>query len=65
MLLLGHVPFIDATGIQALQDLLDTCKYHKTRLVLSEARPNVTRKLAGLVQQLVEDNVLKHLHELH
>ena len=67
VLRLGQVPFIDATGIQALWDLLDTCKHHKTRLVLSEARPNVVRKLtlAGLVQQLGQDNVLKHLHELH
>jgi len=67
VLRLGQVPFIDATGIQALWDLLDTCKHHKTRLVLSEARPNVVRKLtlAGLLQQLGQDNVLKHLHELH
>ena len=34
VLRLGQVPFIDATGIQALCDLLDTCKHHKTRLVL-------------------------------
>jgi sulfate permease, SulP family len=67
VLRLGQVPFIDATGTQALWDLLDTCKHHKTRLVLSEARPNVLRKLtlAGLVQQLGQVNVLKHLHELH
>ena len=67
VLRLGQVPFIDATGIQALWDLLDTCKHHKTRLVLSEARPNVVRKLtlAGLLQQLGQDNVLKYLHELH
>ncbi|MES1987236.1 MAG: SulP family inorganic anion transporter [Pseudomonadota bacterium] len=67
VLRLGQVPFIDATGIQALCDLLDTCKHHKTRLVISEARPNVVRKLtlAGLLQQLGQDNVLKHLHELH
>lgn len=67
VLRLGQVPFIDATGTQALWDLLDTCKHHKTRLVLCEARPNVIRKLtlAGLVQQLGQDNVLKHLHELH
>ncbi len=67
VLRLGQVPFIDATGTQALWDLLDTCRHHKTRLVLSEARPNVLRKLtlAGLVQQLGQVNVLKYLHELH
>jgi sulfate permease, SulP family len=67
VLRLGQVPFIDATGTQALWDLLDTCRHHKTRLVLSEARPNVLRKLtlAGLVQQLGQNNVLKYLYELH
>lgn len=63
---LGRVPFIDATGLKSLQDLLDTCKRHKTRLVLCEARPNVMEKLkrAGLVEQIGTWNVLDHIHEL-
>ncbi len=66
VLRLALVPFIDATGMQALWDLLDTCKHHKTRLVLSEVRPNVLRKLklAGLVGQLGHGNILKHVNEL-
>jgi SulP family sulfate permease len=66
VLRLGLVPFIDATGMQALWDLLDTCKHHKTRLVLSEVRPNVLRKLkmAGLLEQLGEGNILKQVNEL-
>jgi sulfate permease, SulP family len=63
---LGRVPFIDATGLQSLWDLLDTCKRHKTRLVLCEARPNVLEKLkrSGLVEQIGSSNVLAHIHEL-
>jgi SulP family sulfate permease len=66
VLRLGLVPFIDATGMQALRDLLDTCKYHKTRLILSEVRPNVLRKLklTGLLEQLGQDNIFKNINEL-
>jgi SulP family sulfate permease len=66
VLRLGLVPFIDATGMQALWDLFDTCKHYKTRLVLSEVRPNVLRKLkmAGLLEQLGEGNILKQVNEL-
>ncbi|MDP1660235.1 MAG: SulP family inorganic anion transporter [Methylotenera sp.] len=67
VLRLGKVPFIDATGMQSLWDLLDTCKLHKTRLVLCEARPNVLKKLkvAGLIGQIGEDNVLENLHQIN
>ena len=66
VLRLGRVPFIDATGMQSLWDLLDTCKRHKTRLVLCEARPNVLEKMrrAGLLGQLGERNVIERLHDL-
>lgn len=66
VLRLGLVPFIDATGMQALWDLLDTCKHHKTRLVLSEMRPNVLRKLelAGLLGQLDQNNIIKQVFDL-
>jgi len=63
---LARVPFIDATGLQSIRDLLDTCKRHKTRLVLCEARPNVTEKLkrSGIVELIGAWNVLDHLHDL-
>ena len=66
VLRLGLVPFIDATGIQALFALLDTCKHHKTRLVFSEVRPNVLRKFksAGILEQLGQGNILKQVNEL-
>lgn len=66
VLRMGHVPFIDATGMQSLWDLLDTCKRHNTRLVLCEARANVLEKLkrAGLVDQVGKTNVLSHIRHL-
>ncbi|MGZ8261816.1 MAG: SulP family inorganic anion transporter [Methylotenera sp.] len=67
VLRLSKVPFIDATGMQSLWDLLDTCKQHKTRLVLCEARPNVLKKLelAGLVSQIGKENVLDRIHQIN
>jgi SulP family sulfate permease len=63
---LGRVPFIDATGLQSLQDLLETCKRYKTRLVLCEARPNVIEKLkrSGVVDQIGTWNLLNQITEL-
>jgi len=66
VLRLGKVPFIDASGMQSLWDLLDNCKRHKTRLILCEARPNVLEKmkLAGLLGQIGKENVLEHIHQM-
>lgn len=66
VLRLGRVPFIDATGMQALSDLLDNCHRHKTRLVICELRPNVLAKLtaAGFVEQIGQHNILSQLHAL-
>jgi SulP family sulfate permease len=66
VLRLGQVPFIDATGLQTLWDLLDTCKRSKTRLVLCEARPNVLEKLkrSGLEGQIGKGNVIAHIQQL-
>ena len=67
VLRLAKVPFIDATGMQSLWDLLDACKRHHTRLVLSEARPNVLEKLkvAGLIGQIGQENVLENIHQIN
>lgn len=67
VLRLAKVPFIDATGVQSLWDLWDACKRHKTRLVLSEVRPNVLEKLivAGLVGQIGKQNVLANIDQIN
>lgn len=64
---LDRVPFIDATGIQSLWDLLDTCKKYNTRLVLCEMKPNVHQKLkrAGFIGQLGKPNLINSLRELN
>lgn len=66
VLRLGKVPFIDATGLQSLRDLLDTCKRHKTRLIFCETRPNVLRKLklSGLLSQMDESDVINSIRQL-
>lgn len=65
ILRLGKVPFIDATGLQSLSDLVDTCKRHRTRLIFSEARINVFNKLqlAGIVDKIGERNILTHIKD--
>lgn len=66
VLRLGKVPFIDATGLQSLRNLLDTCKRHKTRLIFCETRPNVLRKLklSGLLNQMDESDVINSIRQL-
>lgn len=66
VLRMSRVPIMDATGMQALWNLLDTCRQHQIRLVITEARPNILEKLrrAGLTGQIGEPNVLPHLHLL-
>ena len=66
VLRLDKVPFIDATGLQSLLDLLDTCKRHKTRLVFCGARPNVLKKLklSGLLYQMDESDVISSIRQL-
>lgn len=66
VLRLGRVPFIDATGLQSLRDLLATCKRHNTRLVICDARANVLEKLrrAGVVTEKGGAEVLGDISQL-
>ena len=54
ILRMRHVPFIDATGIQALSEIIDDCKHFKTRLIICGLRENVRRKLtrAKIIEKL-------------
>jgi sulfate permease, SulP family len=63
ILRLGRVPFIDATGLQALSELIDSCERHHTKLLFSEARSNVFNKLqlAGIVERIGERHMLSHI----
>lgn len=50
---LNRVPFIDITGIQTLEEATQNLERRKVRVLLSEARPNVLRKLvrSGLARK--------------
>lgn len=54
ILRMRHVPFVDATGIQSLSEIIDDCRHFKTRLIICGLRNNVRRKLvrAGVLGKL-------------
>lgn len=54
LLRMGRVPFMDATGLEALNELIDDFHKAKTLVSLAEVRPNVLAKLqrAGIVEKV-------------
>jgi len=63
VLRMGRVPFVDATGIQALRELISDFQRSKAQVVLCEIRPNVQRKLerGGVIGLVGEGNVFHRL----
>lgn len=59
ILRMRHVPFVDATGIQALSEIIDDCRRFKTRLIICGMRENVRRKLvrANVLEKLGKDRL--------
>jgi SulP family sulfate permease len=59
ILRMSQVPFVDATGISAIDEIITDFLKHNATVLLSEVRPNVLHKLkrAGLVRKLGEDNL--------
>lgn len=66
VLRMGHVPVIDATGLQTLWDLIDACKRNNTRLVLCGLRDNIMEKLkrSGLAGAIGRQNLLRNIEDL-
>jgi SulP family sulfate permease len=66
VLRMGRVPIIDATGLQALWNLIDTCERNNTRLMLCEVRPNILEKItrAGITSKLGQGNIIKNIQSL-
>jgi sulfate permease, SulP family len=60
VLRMSQVPFVDATGISAIQEIIADFKRHGAKVVLSEVRPNVLHKLsrAGVLEEVGADNVI-------
>ena len=63
ILRMGHMPFLDATGISAIEEIITDFLKHGSSVVLAEVRPNVLHKLerAGLLRHLGTDNVAETL----
>ncbi len=63
VLRMGHVPFVDATGIAAIKEIVTDFNRHGAKVVLSEVRPNVLHKLtrSGLLDDIGADNVFATL----
>jgi len=59
ILRMSQVPFVDVTGISALDQIITDFLKHDATVLLSEVRPNVLHKLkrAGLLARLGADNL--------
>jgi len=58
ILRMSQVPFVDATGISAIEEIITDFLKHGATVLLRELRPNVLRKLerAGVIRHLGSDN---------
>jgi SulP family sulfate permease len=65
VLRMSGVPFVDATGILAIEEIIIDFTKHGASVLLVEVRPNVLRKLerAGLIAHLGAENLLDTLEQ--
>lgn len=63
VLRMGRVPFIDATGLQTLEEIIERFQKRRVRVVLCELQGTVARKLerTGALTTLGRDNVYPDL----
>jgi len=63
ILRMGNMPFLDATGIFALEEIISDFKRHGAQVLLVELRSNVRLKLdrVGLIAHVGQDNVIETL----
>ncbi|WP_253675070.1 sodium-independent anion transporter [Legionella micdadei] len=62
---LGWVPFIDVTGLQALEEFIIKRHKHQVRVMLAGANARVKAKLekAGIIRLVGEENVFSNLSQ--
>lgn len=62
---LRWVPFVDITGLQALEEIIENFHHKNVTVLISGANPRVTQKLsrAGIIHLLGEDNVYKNFDD--
>src|SRR5271170_864423 len=65
ILRMGSVPFVDATGIFAIEEIINDFKRHGAVVLLVEVRPNVRYKLerSGVITLIGLENVIGTLDE--
>jgi SulP family sulfate permease len=65
ILRMGQVPFVDATGILAIEDIISDFRRHGAVVLLAELRPNVRQKLerAGILEHLGAENLADSLEQ--
>ena len=63
ILRMGNVPFVDATGIFAIEEIITDFRRHGATVLLVEVRPNVRYKLerGGVIAHVGADNVIDTL----
>jgi sulfate permease, SulP family len=63
ILRMGNVPFVDATGIFAIEEIITDFKRHGATVLLVEVRPNVRYKLerGGVIAHVGPENVIDTL----
>lgn len=64
---MGQVPFVDATGIFAIEEIIRDFRKHGAVVLLAELRPNVRYKLerAGILEHLGAENLAESLEQAH
>jgi SulP family sulfate permease len=65
VLRMGNVPFVDATGIFAIEEIITDFKRHGATVLLVELRSNVRYKLerGGVIAHVGQDNVIDTLEQ--
>jgi SulP family sulfate permease len=65
ILRMGNVPFVDATGIFAIEEIITDFKRHGALVLLVEVRPNVRYKLdrGGVIAHIGPENVIDSLEQ--
>ena len=65
ILRMGNVPFVDATGIFAIEEIITDFRRHGAAVLLVEVRPNVRYKLerGGVIAHVGPDNVIDTLEQ--
>lgn len=66
VLRMKNVPIIDASGLQAFEELIKNCERNHTRLVLCETRANIMEKMvrSGIAQKVGQENIIDNIRSL-